>query len=397
MSGPLHGLRVIDAATMMAAPWAATFLADYGAHVIKIEHPETGDHARHFGLAKDGKPVFWKTLARNKLSITLNLKAPAGQEIMRELIATSDVLIENFRPGVLKRWHLDYDALKARNPHLIMLSVTGYGQQGPYAQRPGFGTLIEAMSGFAYSNGHPDGPPTLPAIPLADGVAGVFGALSIMIAVYERDVVGSGQGQHIDLSLFEPLARLLEGHVLEYDVLGIVRERLGNSSLTSAPRNVYQTRDDKWVALSASAQPVFERLMRAIGCDELLGDDRFATNHQRIQNRAALDEILSAWIRQHDRDWVIAELSELGAAIGPIYNMAELLEDPHVQARGAFEAHEDADFGMVTVPSVVAKFSRTPGRVTHLGPQKGASTKAILTSLGYDDASIARLHREGVI
>lgn len=397
MSGPLHGLRVIDAGTMMAAPWAATFLADYGADVIKVEHPEMGDHARYFGLSKDGKPVFWKTLARNKRSMTLNLKVSEGQAVMREIVKRSDVLIENFRPGVLKRWSLDYDALREINPRLIMLSVTGYGQDGPYAQRPGFGTLIEAMSGFAYSNGQPEGPPILPAIPLADGVAGVFGALSVMIAVYERDVVGSGQGQHIDLSLFEPLTRLLEGHVLEYSILNIIRERLGNSSLTSAPRNVYRTRDNTWVALSASAQPVFERLMHAIGRSDLLEDSRFVTNHDRIQNRDALDEIVSGWIHQRDRDAVIDELSTLGAAVGPIYNIAELLEDPHIKARGSFETHDDSDFGRVTVPSVVAKFSRTPGEITHLGPEKGASTDEILASLGYDHRRITKLRDEGVI
>ena len=397
MIAPLHGLQVLDAGTMMAAPWAATFLADYGASVIKIEHPVTGDHARSFGLSKEGKPVFWKTLARNKHSMTLDLKTPEGQEVMRELVKRSDVLIENFRPGVLTRWDLDYHVLSAINPRLIVLSVTGYGQDGPYAQRPGFGTLIEAMSGFAYSNGQVDGPPTLPAIPLADGVAGVFGALSVMIAVYERDVVGSGQGQHIDLSLFEPLTRLLEGHVLEYSILRIIRERLGNSSLTSAPRNVYKTRDNKWVALSASAQPVFERLMHAIGRSDLLEDSRFVTNHDRIVNRDALDEIVGSWIYQRDRDAAIKELSTLGAAVGPIYNVAELLEDPHVLARGSFETHEDPDFGRVTVPSVVAKFSRTPGEITHLGPEKGASTDEILASLGYDPRRIARLREKGVI
>lgn len=394
---PLSGLRVLDLATMMAAPWSATFLADYGADVIKVEHPRTGDHARAFGLSKDGEPVFWKTLSRNKRSLTLDLKHPAGQEILKRLVRDYDVLIENFRPGVLEAWGIGYDVLSKANERLIMLSVTGYGQEGPYAPRAGFGTLIEAMSGFAYSNGHPDGPPTLPAIPLADGVAGAFGALAVMTAVYERDVQDSGRGQHIDMSLFEPLARLMEGHVLEYSALGIVRQRLGNRSLTSAPRNAYKTKDDKWVALSASAQPVFERLMRALGRDDLIDNPRYKTNHERIEHAEELDALIGTWIAERSRDEVIAVLSDSGAAVGPIYDIAELLEDPHVKARGSFETHHDPILGDITVPSVVAKFSRTPGRVRHLGPTKGASTRKVLEELGYSAAEVAKLQAEGVI
>ncbi len=343
-TGPLQGLKVIDLAIMMAAPWAATFLADYGAEVLKVEHPETGDHARHFGLSKDGQPVFWKTLARNKRSVTVNLKDEGGQEVVRRMVQNADVVVENFRPGVLAGWGLGYEQLALANPRVIMLSVTGYGQDGPYASRAGVGTLLEAMSGFAYTNGHPDGPPTLPAVPLADGVAGAFGAMSILAAVYERDVVGSNKGQQIDVSLFEPLARLHEGHVLEYSALGLVRGRLGNRSLSSAPsapRNVYRAADDRWVALSASAQPVFERLVRAVGRAELIQDPRFLTNHDRIQNAAALDEIVGAWIGERTRDEVIEPLSRSGAAVEPIYNAQELLGDPQVRARGSLETwHE---------------------------------------------------------
>lgn len=394
---PLEGLRVLDLATMMAAPWAATFLADYGADVIKVEHPRTGDHARQFGLSKDGEPVFWKTLARNKRSLTLDLKHPKGKEVLKKLVRQSDVLIENFRPGVLAAWEIGYDTLAAENERLIMLSVTGYGQDGPYANRPGFGTLIEAMSGFAYSNGHPDNPPTLPAIPLADGVAGAFGALAVMMAVYERDVTGSGHGQHIDMSLFEPLARLMEGHILEYSALGIVRQRLGNRSLTSAPRNAYKTRDGKWLALSASAQPVFERLMHALGRPELIADPKFLTNHDRIEHAAELDDFIGSWIAARSREDVISVLSESGAAVGPIYDIAELLEDPHVKARKSFETHHDSVLGNIVVPSVVARFSRTPGQVRHLGPTKGASTREVLERLGYTQVDIAQLEAEGVV
>lgn len=395
--GPLAGLRVVDMATMMAAPWAATFLADYGADVVKVEHPVHGDHARQFGLLKDGEPVFWKTLARNKRSLTLDLKSEAGKAVFRRLAARSDVIVENFRPGVLERLGFGYDELRELNERIILLSVTGYGQDGPYASRPGFGTLIEAMSGFAYSNGHPDGPPTLPAIPLADGVAGVFGALAVMMAVFERDVGGSGRGQHIDMSLFEPLTRLLEGHVVEYSVLGMERERLGNGSLSSAPRNAYEAGDGKWVALSASAQPVFERLVRAIGRPELIDDPRFASNHDRVMHRVELDAVLAEWIGARDRATVIDELSTAGAAVGPIYSIAELMRDPHIRARGSFETHADPVLGDVTVPSVVARYSRTPGRIRHLGQDKGAATDEILRELDFDADQIGRLRAEGVV
>lgn len=395
--GPLVGVRVLDLATMMAAPWAAAFLADYGADVVKVERPGSGDHARAFGLQKDGEPVFWKTLARNKRSLALDLKHPEGRDLLLRLVEDADVVIENFRPGVLARLGLGYDRLRAANPKVVLLSVTGYGQDGPYADRAGFGTLIEAMSGFAASNGDPDGPPTLPAIPLADGVAGVFGALATMIALFERDARGGGDGQHVDLSLFEPLARLLEGHVLEYEALGIVRQRLGNRSLTSAPRNAYVAADGRWVALSASAQPVFERLARAIGRPELIDDPRFHSNHERIRHAELLDAIVGGWIAERPRDQAIEELSASGAAVGPIYDVAELLEDPHVRARGSFQTFDDPVLGPLRVPAVTARFSRTPGRVRHLGPGLGADTDQLLREIGVDADELRRLREDGVV
>jgi crotonobetainyl-CoA:carnitine CoA-transferase CaiB-like acyl-CoA transferase len=395
--GPLVGVRVLDLATMMAAPWSAAFLADYGADVIKVERPGSGDLARAFGLQKDGESVFWKTLARNKRSLAVDLKRPEGREVVLRLACDADVVIENFRPGVLDRLGLGYARLQEVNPRLVLLSITGYGQYGPYASRAGFGTLIEAMSGFAWSNGDPDGPPTLPAIPLADGVAGVFGALCVMIALYERDARGGTLGQHLDLSLLEPLVRLLEGHVLEFEALGIVRGRLGNRSLTSAPRNAYIAADGRWVALSASAQSVFERLMHAIARPELVADPRFATNHERIVHADVLDAIVGGWIAERPRDEVIEVLSSLGAAVGPIYDVRELLADPHVIARGTFETHVDPVLGPLRVPTVPARFSRTPGRVRHLGPELGADTDDVLAEAGFDESETRHLHAEGVV
>ena len=397
VQGPLAGLRVLDMATMMAAPWAATYMADFGADVIKLEQPGDGDHARRFGLSARGQPLFWKTLSRNKRSIAVDLKSADARDVMTRLVREADIVIENFRPGVLDRLGYAYPALAAINPRVVLLSVTGYGQTGPYAKRPGFGTLIEGLSGFAYANGHAEGPPTLPPIPLADGVAAMFAAFAVMVAVYERDVGGSGEGQHIDLSLLEPLARLMEGHVLEYAVLGIVRQRLGNASLTSAPRNAYRAGDGKWIALSASAQPVFERLMRTIGRAELIEDERFGSNDDRVHHRDELDRILQAWIGQRTRDDALTLLGAGGAAAGPIYDIAEFVNDPHVRARGMFETHADPDLGDVVVPSVGARFSRTPGAVRHLGQALGEATDEILGELGYSEDDIRRLRASGAV
>lgn len=395
--GPLHGVRIIDMATMMAAPWAAAFLGDFGADVVKIEHPVHGDHARRFGLSANGEPVFWKSLARNKRSVALDLKHPRGREVFLRLVSKSDVVIENFRPGVLDRLDIGYGDLKRANPKIILLSVTGFGQSGPYASRAGFGTLIEAMCGFAHSNGQPDGPPTLPAIPLADGVAGVFGALAVMLALYDLVANGADEGQHIDMSLFEPLARLMEGHMLEYSALGVIRGRMGNASLTSAPRNAYQAGDDKWFAVSASAQPIFERLMTAIGRPEAVDDPRFLTNDDRIANREALDQLIESWAASRTRDDAVAVLSASGAAAGPIYDMAEFLEDPQAVYRGAFEQHIDPMLGPITIPSVFAKFSRTPGRVRHLGQALGESTDEVLRDCGISLEEIEELKAQKVV
>ena len=385
---PLQGLKIIDAATMLAAPWSATFLADYGAEVIKIEHPETGCTARKYGKQKNGIGVFWKSLNRNKKGVTLNLGKPEGQELFKKLVAKVDVVIENYRPGTFEKWGIGYDVLSKINPSLIMLRTTGYGQSGPYSSRAGFGTVAEAMSGFTSINGAAGGPPTLPGMALADGVSGVFGALAIMTAVYERDNSPGRRGQCIDISLYEPLMRLVEPHLAAFDQLGSIAAPVGNGSLSIAPRNAYQTKDGRWVALSGAAQPITEKLFKAIGREELITDERFVNNAARVKNAKLLDEIIGAWIGARELDEVVKILNESGAVVGPMYDMSQLFDDPHYKYRESFVALPDEDFGEIRVPNVAAKFSRTPGKVLTPGPGKGQHNQEVYTNLGLSEQQI---------
>lgn len=395
---PLEGLKVIDCATMMAAPWAATYLGDYGAEVLKIEHPKTGDQSRRFGAVKDDVGIFWKTLGRNKKCITLNLNSTQGKELFIRLVRDTDVLIENFRPGTLEKWGLGWDELKEVNPRLIMLRVTGFGQEGPYAKRGGFGTIAEGMSGFASMNGYPDSPPTLPPIPLADGVTGIYGAMTVMMAVYERDVYGSGQGQMIDMSLYEPLMRLMEASVVEHSVLGTVPTRVGNRINSAAPRNVYKARDGRWVALSASSQPIAEKVFQAIGRLDLIEDPRFKDNPTRVKHVDELDVIIGDWFAEHDMQEAVDILLTAGAVVGPVYDIDQLSGDAQIRYRKSILELEDEDFGKVEMPNVVAKFSRTPGTVKFPGPGKGAHNREIyLGRLGLTAEDLVRLKEEGII
>ncbi|MDE3231073.1 MAG: CoA transferase [Chloroflexota bacterium] len=392
----LAGLRVLDIATMAAAPWAATYLAELGADVIKVEAPVVGDHQRRWGTPKNGEGLFWKSIGRNKRSVTLSLSKPDGAALFKRLVAEADVVIENFRPGTLERWGLGYEVLRAINPRLILLRVTGFGQNGPYAPRPGFGTLAESLTGFAGLTGQPDGPPTLPNMPLADGVAGVMGAFAVMVALYWRDARG-GAGQMIDLSLCEPLLRLIEPSLLDYDQFGIVRGRIGNRSDHVAPRNTYQCGDGRWLAISASAQSIFERLMLAIGRPELRTDPRFAVNSARVENVNALDAIIGSWMAQRDRDAALAELQRAEVAAAPVYDVAEIFADPHFQARGSMVSVEDPALGPMRLVDVAARFSETPGQVRHTGPALGSSNAEVYGALGVTEEELEALRREGVI
>lgn len=393
---PLDGIRVLDIATMAAAPWAAAYLAEFGADVIKVEDPRTGDHQRRWGTPKNGEGLFWKSMGRNKRSITLNLGREAGAALFKRLVADVDVVIENFRPGTLERWGIGPDVLLAINPRLILLRVTGFGQAGPYSARPGFGTLAESLSGFAYLTGQPDGPPTLPNLPLADGLAGVTGAYAVMLALYQRDANG-GAGQVIDISLCEPLLRLLEPTLMDFDQFGVARGRIGNRSDHVAPRNTYQCRDERWIALSASATTIFERLMHAIGQPELITDPRFHTNAARLANVAALDAIIGDWMRQHTRAEVLTQMEAAEVAVAPVYDVPDIFADPHFAARESFTTIADPTLGPMRLVNVVPRLSATPGRVTSTGPTLGQHNHDIYTNLGLSDAEIAALAKDGVI
>ena len=372
--GPLAGLRVLDAGVLFAAPLAATLLGDFGADVIKVEHP-SGDPLRSFGWQQDGESVWWKVVGRNKRSITLDLSEPEAQDTFVQLAATSDVVLESFRPGTLERWNLGYDRLSERNPGLILLRTSGFGQTGPYRNRPGFGTLAEAMSGFAAITGDPDGPPTLPPIALADGIAAVTGAMMVLMALHHRQA--SGLGQVIDLSLVEPLFWILGPQATVYDRLGIVQTRNGNRTPFSAPRNLYLTADHKWIAMSGSSQNTAQRILRLVGGEKLLEDPRFATNSARVENVEELDRLIGEWIGQRTRDEALELLDEADAATGPVYDIAEIVEDPHFQERQALIRYDD-----VLMQGLIAKLSLTPGSIRRAAPRKGAHTEEIVSEAG---------------
>lgn len=393
---PLDGVRVIDAATLMAAPWSASYLGEFGADVIKIEQPKIGDHQRRWGTKRDGIPLMWKSLSRNKRSVTLDLRRPRGAEIFRRLIQTADVLIENFRPGTLERWGLGPDELLALNPRLVILRVTGYGQTGPYKSQPGFGTLAEGFSGFSHVVGEADGPPTLANLPLGDGIAGLTGAFAVMVALFGR-ANNDGRGQVIDLSLYEPLFRLLEPALIDYDQLGIAQGRIGNRSAHVAPRNTYRCGDGQWVSLSGSTQTIWERLCSAMGRPELATDPRFSSNELRIQNVEALDAEIGAWMALHPRPEVIAAMNAAEVAVGPINDIPTIFADPHFAAREDLVEVEDPDFGTMRLASVVPRLSATPGRIRSTGPALGAHTDEVLAEIGIGPEEIASLREEGVL
>jgi crotonobetainyl-CoA:carnitine CoA-transferase CaiB-like acyl-CoA transferase len=392
---PLEGIRVVEAATLFAAPIAGMLLGDYGADVIKIEHPRRPDPARGHGPSKDGVGLWFKTLARNKRLVTLDLSQPDGRDVFLRLAERSDVVLENFRPGTLERWRLGWDELAAVNPRLVLARVSGFGQTGPYAARPGFGTLAEAMSGFAALNGEPDGPPLLPPLALADGVAGLATAFAIMVALRAREE--TGRGQVVDTSLVEPLLTLLGPQVTAYDLLGTSQERTGNRSSHNAPRNVYRTSDGAWVAVSASATSIAERVMKLVGRADLATQPWFATGTGRVAHVEEIDAAVAAWISERPRADVLAAFEAAEAAIAPIYDASDLLEDPQLAAIDAIVSIDDADLGPIKMTNMISRLSDTPGGIERAGAAQGADTAEVLAELGIDGAELERLRAGGVV
>lgn len=394
--GPLSGLSVIDCSTILAGPLVCQILGDFGADVIKIEHPTRPDGMRGHGAAVDGHGIWWKEIARNKRTVGLDLSREEGAGVLLDLVRTSDVLVENFRPGTLERWGLGWDILSSVNPGLILLRVTGFGQTGPYASRPAFGTLVEAMSGFAHLTGQPDGPPTLPAFGLADSIAGIAGASAVSMALYHRDARG-GTGQVIDLSLLEPIMTAVGPAPTIYDRTGVVQQRQGNRSTNNAPRNLYRTSDGHWVAISTSANAIAVRVMDLVGRPDIAREPWFATGTERAQRHELLDGIVGGWIAERTRDEVIRSFTEAGAAVAPVYSPADLVADPQVRAREMLIPVEDEDLGPLLQHNVLYRMSRTPGSIRSTGRAHAADTDEVLTAHGLDAERIRALRESGVI
>ena len=393
---PLEGIRVLDCATIIAAPFSAMLLADFGAEVIKVEHPR-GDGLRLSGAQKDGMGLNYAYYGRNKRNIVIDFSTADGQQILKELAAKSDVLIENFRPGVMEKWNLGWEQLHAINPRLIMVRMTGFGQFGPYASRPGFGTLAESMSGFAHINGYPDGPPTLPPFGLADGIAGVSAAYAAMLALYHRDM-HDGPGQMIDVAIIEPILHLMGAQATIYDQLGKVQGRTGNTTTNNAPRNVYKTREGRWVAISTSAQSIAERVIRLVGRPDLIDEPWFRSGPERARHSDLLDQVVGGWIGERSLDEVMSAFEEAGAAVAPIYDIAQVCEDPQYKALGSIATVADPVLGPIKMQNLMFRMSETPGRISHPGPRLGEHTDDVLREiLGLSDARIGELHASGVI
>ena len=394
---PLQGVRVIDVATIIAGPGIASHLGDFGADVIKVEHPRTGDTSRNLGWKVNGVALWWKVLGRNKRPVTLNLSDPRGQELLLRLVETADVLVESFRPGTLEDWNLGPERLLERNPRLVVMRTSGFGQTGPYRRRPGFGTLAEALSGYVHLTGFPDQPPVLPPVALADETSALLGAFAVMVALYHRDARG-GRGQVIDLSLFESLFRVTGPVATVHDKLGLVAERHGNRMPYAAPRGAFETSDGRWVALSGTSPSVAERILAAIGRPELARDPRFATNEARVANVEELDAVIGEWMAGHTLQEVMAAFEAHEAAVAPIYDIAQIVDDVQYRARDTLVRVPDEELGDVLLPAVQPRLSETPGRIRHAGLPKGSANESVYRDeLRLSAEELATLEDDGVI
>lgn len=394
---PLAGLDIVDCSGMISGGFATAQLADFGADVIMVEHPEYVDSLREWPPFDGDTSLWWKSIGRNKRCITLDLSTEDGRDLLLELIEDADLFFENFRPSTLERWDLGPDTLREHNPRLIIVRLSGYGQTGPRSDKPGFGTVAEGISGWAHTNGFPNREPLLPPISLADLTAAQFAVQAAMFAIFERDVSGSGKGQVIDVSLYEPLFRLFLGDVEAYDRLGEQRERTGNRHPSAAPRNVYETADGH-ITLSASSQHIFENVMHAIDRPDLIHDPRFATNDDRVDNATELDALIEEWTSERTTEQAISEMEAADAIVGPIYDMGDIFEDDQYEARDDIIEIEDDELGTLRTANTVPKFSRTPGGVDHAGPRHGQHNEEVyLDELGLHRTTYERLRKGGII
>lgn len=393
--GPLAGLKVLELGTLIAGPLCARMLAEFGAEVIKIEAPEGGDQLRQWRKMVDGTSLWWYVQARNKKSVTVNLRDPEGQEIVRRLAQDADIVVENFRPGALEKWNIGWPQLSASNPRLIMVRLSGFGQDGPYRDRPGFGVVGEAMGGMRYVTGYPDRPPVRLGISIGDSVAALHGVIGALMALHHR--TATGRGQVVDVALYESIFNLMESLIPEFDVLGFKRERAGNALPGITPSNTYPTRDGRYVIIGANSDAIFKRLMTTMGRHDLADDPTLATNAGRVPRTADLDAAIEAWTRAHDLDGVLAALDAADVPAGRVYDPDDILKDPHYAARRMIEQWQLPDGRPMKIPGVVPKLSATPGGTRWLGPALGAHTDEVLAALGYDDARREALRARRVI
>ena len=407
--GPLAGIKVLELGTLIAGPFCARMLGEFGADVIKIESPQGGDPIRQWRVLKDGNSLWWSIQSRNKKSITLNMKDKRAQDIARRLALDADIIIENYRPGVLEKWDLGYEQLKAINPALIMVRLSGYGQTGPMRDAPGFGAIGESMGGIRYVSGHPDRPPVRIGISIGDSIASLHGAMGALMALRHRDVTGgrwngqtgeackAGQGQMVDVALYEAVFNMMESLVPEYDHAGVVRERTGGALPGIVPSNTYTTADGENIVIAGNGDAIFKRLMSAIGREDMADDPQLANNAGRVPRTQEIDEAIQAWCSGQRIDTALAALLAADVPVSKIYSVRDMLQDPQFLARQMFEQHLFKDGTPVKLPAVTPKRSETPGGTRWIGPELGEHTDEVLAALGYSAEQIAALRQDGVL
>jgi formyl-CoA transferase len=395
MPGPLANLKVIELGTLIAGPYCARLLAEFGAEVIKVETPGAGDPLRKWRKLHEGNSLWWYAQARNKKSIAIDLKAAEGQAVVRKLASGADIFVENFRPGTMEKWGLGYDALSRENPGLVMVRLSGFGQSGPYKDKPGFGAIGESMGGMRYITGYPDRAPVRVGISIGDSLAAMFGVIGALMAIHNRH--STGRGQVVDVALYEAVFAMMESMLPEFGFSGYVRERSGAALPGIVPSNTYPCRDGKFVVIGANADSIFKRMMRAIGRPDLADDPSLANNEGRVRRTEELDRVIGEWTAAHELDAVLAVLEQAEVPSGKIYSIADIAADLHYQARGMIERHALDGGKEVWLPGHVPKMSETPGETRWVGPKLGAHTDSVLASAGYDEKEIARLRERGVV
>jgi len=393
---PLQGIKVIELGTLIAGPFCARLLAEFGAEVIKIEQPGSGDPLRNWRKLHQGTSLWWYAQARNKKSVTLDLKQPEAQEIVRKLAEGADIVVENFRPGAMEKWGLGWERLSKLNPGLIMVRLSGFGQTGPYRDRAGFGAIGESMGGLRYVTGYPDRPPVRVGVSIGDSIAALHGVIGALMALHHRNVNG-GRGQYVDVALYEAVFNMMESVLPEYDMFGFVRERSGASLPGIVPSNTYVTRDNKYVVIGANADSIFKRMMNGIGRPDLATDPALAHNDGRVARTGEIEKVIGDWVAAHDLAHVLDVLENADVPSGKIYDISDIVKDAHYAAREMIRSHRLKDGKSVKLPGIVPKLSETPGDTKWVGPELGAHTAEVLGALGYSEEQQRELKKRGVI